>query len=113
MPTRSRKPRDRTEADVDIKTKAKEEPEMKSDVVAGFSARSEGPYTSDRYNSEYYDSQETYDSEYDAEYEQDAVVKSERKPRGFISRYTGPKFDGLTVPRSGGVGVLSVTRVAS
>ncbi|KAF4028465.1 hypothetical protein GN244_ATG19852 [Phytophthora infestans] len=34
--------RGRTEADVDIKTEVKEEPEMKREVVAGVSARSEG-----------------------------------------------------------------------
>ncbi|KAF4036312.1 hypothetical protein GN244_ATG11642 [Phytophthora infestans] len=37
----------RTEADVDIKTGVKEEPEMKGGVVDGDSARSEGPYTTD------------------------------------------------------------------
>ncbi|KAF4046320.1 hypothetical protein GN244_ATG01249 [Phytophthora infestans] len=83
--------RDRTEADLDIKTEDKDGPEMKREVVAGVSARSEGPYTTDGCDSEYYDAQEAYDSEYDAEYEQGEVVKSERKPSGFIYRNTVPE----------------------
>ncbi|KAI9991779.1 hypothetical protein PInf_017140 [Phytophthora infestans] len=66
--------RGRTNADVDIKT----EPQMKREVVAGVAARSEGPYTTDGYDGEYYDAQEAYDSGYDAKYEQEEVVKSER-----------------------------------
>ncbi|KAF4035502.1 hypothetical protein GN244_ATG12496 [Phytophthora infestans] len=70
--------RGRTESDVDIMTEVKEEPEI-----------------------EYYDAQEAFDSEYNAEYEQDEVVKSERKPSGFISRYTGPEVRRSDLPAFG------------
>ncbi|KAF4028919.1 hypothetical protein GN244_ATG19379 [Phytophthora infestans] len=49
--------RGRTEADVDIKTEVKEEPEMTREIVAGDAAHSEGPYTTDGYDSEYYDAE--------------------------------------------------------
>ncbi|KAI9985214.1 hypothetical protein PInf_004539 [Phytophthora infestans] len=67
--------RGRTEADVGIKTEVKEDPEMKREVVA---ARA---YTTDGYDSEYYDAQEAYDSEYDAEYKQDEIMKSAQKTK--------------------------------
>ncbi|KAI9992796.1 hypothetical protein PInf_014670 [Phytophthora infestans] len=72
-------------------TEVKDEPEMKREVAAGVATRIEGPYTTDGYDSEYYDAKDAYDSEYDSKYEQDEVVKSERKPSGFRSRHTGPE----------------------
>ncbi|KAI9991776.1 hypothetical protein PInf_017137 [Phytophthora infestans] len=83
--------RGRTNADVDIKT----EPQMKREVVAGVAARSEGPYTTDGYDGEYYDAQEAYDSGYDAKYEQEEVVKSERNQVGSFPGSLDRTFDGL------------------
>ncbi|KAF4030691.1 hypothetical protein GN244_ATG17514 [Phytophthora infestans] len=78
-------------ATMSISSETDDEPEIKGEVVFGASTRSEGPYTTDGNDSEYYDVQETYDSEYDAAYEKDKVVKCERKPNGFISRYAEPE----------------------
>ncbi|KAF4034582.1 hypothetical protein GN244_ATG13433 [Phytophthora infestans] len=76
-------------------------PQMKREVVAGVAARSEGPYTTDGYDGEYYDAQEAYDSGYDAKYEQEEVVKSERNQVGSFPGSLDRTFDGLIVPRSG------------
>ncbi|KAF4029074.1 hypothetical protein GN244_ATG19213 [Phytophthora infestans] len=60
---------------------------MLSEVVAGVYALNDDLYTNDGYDSEYYDGQEAYDSIYVAAYDQEQVVKSERKSSGFFSRY--------------------------
>ncbi|KAF1791721.1 Zinc finger, CCHC-type [Phytophthora cactorum] len=84
----------RSATGVTVKTEVKEEPEVKREVVWG-------PHATDGYDSEYYDAHEAYDSAYEAEYEEDDVVTSERSPSGFISRYTGPEVQRSDRPAFG------------